>query len=465
MTNKSLAIVVVGHTNAGKTSLLRTLTRDKSFGEVSHRNATTKHVAKTSVTIAGKPVLNLFDTPGFEDSIEFRHYLRQFDDGRGRKEILEAFLGSPEAKGRFEQQSKVIRILLTKIDAILYVIDSTEIPLPKYVSELEVLSMCAIPVLPVLNFIQTASSHVDKWALILADRGLHIKVSFDAVAPMIGSERLLYTRLGTLLDGYDKQLLKIADAIDREAEIRKESALRAIAELLTDVGALRALVQKDDVDQVLHVTEEMHSLVRAAEQTCVRALLAIYCFDRSDLIEFDLPVIAASPENDLFNPEVIKEASIRLGLGAVIGAVIGLGVDIVLVGMTFGAGAIVGGAFGGMLVGSAKDLWSWADAKVRGHIGLAIDPPTLSVLLTRQLQLFIALNSRSHAAQQPLQQGETGPMSEHWGDLIDPINRARAHPEWSRLGGGYVPNEERDETVAQIQALLSLSCVKAEAVV
>ena len=41
---KPLTLAVVGHTNVGKTSLLRTLTRDVGFGEVSHRPSTTRHV-------------------------------------------------------------------------------------------------------------------------------------------------------------------------------------------------------------------------------------------------------------------------------------------------------------------------------------------------------------------------------------------------------------------------------------
>jgi hypothetical protein len=107
-----------------------------------------------------------------------------------------------------------------------------------------------------------------------------------------------------------------------------------------------------------------------------------------------------------------------------------------------------------MLVGSAKNLWTWAEAKIRGLVDLAIDQPTLSVLLTRQLQLLAALNSRSHAAQQPLQQDGTTSVDEHWAGLADPINCARAHPEWSRLGGGFVPSEDREKAIGQIQSLL-----------
>ena len=39
-----LKLAVVGHTNTGKTSLLRTLTHDTGFGEVSARPSATRHV-------------------------------------------------------------------------------------------------------------------------------------------------------------------------------------------------------------------------------------------------------------------------------------------------------------------------------------------------------------------------------------------------------------------------------------
>ena len=51
MTGPLLRIAVVGHTNTGKTSLLRTLTRDVGFGEVSSRPATTRHVEASSLLI------------------------------------------------------------------------------------------------------------------------------------------------------------------------------------------------------------------------------------------------------------------------------------------------------------------------------------------------------------------------------------------------------------------------------
>ena len=70
---KPLTLAVVGHTNVGKTSLLRTLTRDVGFGEVSHRPSTTRHVEGARLSVDGEPLLELYDTPGLEDAIALKN--------------------------------------------------------------------------------------------------------------------------------------------------------------------------------------------------------------------------------------------------------------------------------------------------------------------------------------------------------------------------------------------------------
>ena len=452
---KPLSIVVVGHTNAGKTSLLRTLTRNKNFGEVSHRNATTRHVAQTSVRIAGQSVLHLYDTPGFEESIEFRQYIRQFDELDGRKKILEAFLKSPEASGRFEQQAKVVRVLLDKIDAVFYVIDSTEEPLPKYLSEIDVLSMCAKPVLPILNFVGEAETHSERWSAVLADKGMHIKVSFDAVVPKFGSEALLYSRLGSLLDAHQHQLDEIAGALQKEATERKAAAFHAISDLLIDASAFRGEVSEKDREAIAKLASTMQQKLRAAEQKCVDSLLRIYGFDRSDLADAELPVTSTEPSDDLFDAEAIKAALTRLGLGAAIGAALGLGIDIALVGMSFGVGAAAGGAIGGAVAGYAKEIWDWGNAKVRGLLYFIYDESTLSILLRRQLQLLSVLHDRAHANNQSIELNGQVNVDHFWKELAGPIKQIRVHPAWSRLAGKTVVDMNREEILEKIRGILS----------
>lgn len=63
---KPLKLAVVGHTNVGKTSLLRTLLRDVGFGEVSHRPSTTRHVEGARLSVDGEALLELYDTPAWK---------------------------------------------------------------------------------------------------------------------------------------------------------------------------------------------------------------------------------------------------------------------------------------------------------------------------------------------------------------------------------------------------------------
>jgi hypothetical protein len=462
MANKLLSIAVVGHTNAGKTSLLRTLTRNKRFGEVSPRNATTKYVSKTSVIIAGEPRLNLFDTPGFEDSNAFREYVRQFEGGGSRQATLRAFLSSPEADGIYEQQAKVVRTLLDKIDVVFYVIDCTEQPLPKYLCELDVLAMCGRPVLPVLNFVSDNETYAESWSATLADRGLHIKVSFDAVTPKFGSEPTLYKRLGALLEDRQKELDDIAAGLADESETRRMTGLTSIAGLLVDAAAYRAEVQNDDEAAKKVQAKRMQDQLRQAEQSCVKTLLEIFSFDRDDLADTELPVMNSSVEDDLFNPEAFKAASTRLGIGAVIGTAIGLGIDIALIGGSLGAGAVAGGAIGGAIAGYAKELYGWARAKYLGLVYFSFDDTTLAILMDRQLQLLTALQHRTHASQVALTRGSRGYGENAWSELTTVVTKIRAHPEWCGIGGEPDLNIGRDEAIRCIRDLYATESSKIE---
>ena len=69
MNKQPLSLAVVGHTNTGKTSLLRTLLRDSGFGEVKNAPSTTRHVEEAAITDGADTLLYLYDTPGLEDAV------------------------------------------------------------------------------------------------------------------------------------------------------------------------------------------------------------------------------------------------------------------------------------------------------------------------------------------------------------------------------------------------------------
>ena len=82
MKNEALNIAVVGHTNTGKTSLLRTLLRDEAFGEVKNAPATTRHVEVAEISNRDEVLLRLFDTPGLEDAGGVLDWLEQHTSSR-----------------------------------------------------------------------------------------------------------------------------------------------------------------------------------------------------------------------------------------------------------------------------------------------------------------------------------------------------------------------------------------------
>ena len=188
-----IRIAVVGHTNTGKTSLLRTLLRDTRFGEVSDRPSTTRHVEGARLLADGTPILSLFDTPGMEDAIALLDYIDTLAPANARSdgpERIRRFLDSAEARARYEQEAKVLRQLLDS-DAAFYVVDVRDPVLPKHRDELTLLADCARPILPVLNFVHAPESREAQWREAMARVGLHAQVRFDTVAPELGGERRL----------------------------------------------------------------------------------------------------------------------------------------------------------------------------------------------------------------------------------------------------------------------------------
>ncbi|AZC21371.1 GTPase/DUF3482 domain-containing protein [Pseudomonas sp. CMR5c] len=448
---RPLTLAVVGHTNVGKTSLLRTLTRDVEFGEVSHRPSTTRHVEGARLSVDGQPLLELYDTPGLEDAIALLDYLERLErpgerlDGPAR---LARFLDGSEARQRFEQEAKVLRQLLAS-DAGLYVIDAREPVLAKYRDELEVLAGCGKPLLPVLNFVSSATQREGDWREALARLGLHALVRFDSVAPPEDGERRLYESLGLLLEQARPALQRLTDDQQAQRLARRHSAARLIAELLVDCAACRRGVASD-AEQERQAVASLRQDVRQREQRCVEALLKLYAFRPQDACASDLPLLDGRWGDDLFNPETLKQLGVRVGSGIAAGAAAGAGVDLLVGGLTLGAAAIAGAIAGGALQ-TARSYGNRLLGKLKGQRELTLDDSVLRLLALRQKQLVQALDLRGHAALESIQLATPEDKSWREGKLPQALGKARAHPQWSSLNPGK--RQEQAERQEQIEIL------------
>ncbi|NQD95601.1 GTPase/DUF3482 domain-containing protein [Pseudomonas sp. CrR25] len=454
MTNP-LRLAVVGHTNVGKTSLLRTLTRDVGFGEVSPRASTTRHVEGARLLVDGQALLELYDTPGLEDAIALLDHLERLErpgerlDGPAR---LARLLDGSEARQRFEQEAKVLRQLLAS-DAGLYVIDAREPVLAKYRDELAVLAMAGRPLLPVLNFVTAAQHREDDWRAALARLGLHARVAFDTVAPPLDGERRLYESLALLLEQARPSLQRLIDDHQRQRHSRRQAGTRLIAELLLDCAACRRSVPAQPALERAAV-DELRAAIRQREQRCVEALLRLYAFRPQDASAGELPLLDGRWGDDLFNPETLKQLGIKVGGGMAAGAATGVGIDLLVGGVTLGAAA----ALGALLGGGAQTLRNYGArlrGKLKGKRELTVADAVLRLLALRQQLLLKALEGRGHAAVQAIKL--PAPQEALWreGKLPDALHKARAHPEWSSLNPeARLERAERQEQLNILSATL-----------
>lgn len=449
-TTSSLRLAIVGHTNVGKTSLMRTLLRDPQFGQVAATPSTTRRSEERTISLQHGFGVTLIDTPGLEDGMGLFDYLEQISDASTRHngpELLQRFLQSPEAARSFAQEALVIQQLLT-CDAALYVIDARDPVLDKFQDELAILVKSARPVLPVLNF--TANSftagtehQVQEWQNTLTKVNLHTTIEFDSVSPPTEGELLIYRQLQTLLPASRAKLEEACNVLKNAQQQRSAQATQLIAELLIDCAAYRQQVyfQDDSSPASSQAVAAMQQTVRQRETAFVQSLLRLYNFTPDSLNEAVIAVEDGRWKDDLFNPLTLRNAGLKAGKGAATGAAAGAGIDIILLGTTLGAGTAIGAAIGG--------VWnSWSGYgrrlrdKLRGYRELSVSDPILWLLLLRAQQLQQQLERRGHAANQPLNRPTT---YQSMTTLPAEIGQARAYPDWSAL----TPKSFHDSTERQ----------------
>lgn len=452
----AIEVAVVGHTNAGKTSLLRTLTRRAAFGEVSAQPGTTRHVEVADLKMNGESAVRFFDTPGLEDAVTLLDLMKGLDECPTPPDRIRAFLRGPEARGAFEQEAKVLRKML-EVDAGMYVIDSREAILPKFRAEIEILTWCARPVMPVLNFVRDAHSRKDEWLATLAAYNMHACVQFDAVAPFVGSEQLLYQDMATLMRERRADLARIVEHLGLQRRERQAAARRVVADLLVSLAALRQPISPEDFADA-HKRERFLGDFRAsvlhAARAAVEDLLTIYGFRPDDADVAMLPWLDGRWEDDLFDPETLRDASRTLGTGAALGAAIGAAADIALAGLSLGTATAVGAAIGGLASQGWGQFGRRLANKVRGVQELTLENEVLYILAAHLVDLLAALELRGHADEGKVNAGPAKTTAE-LKPVLAVLQPMRGHPDWALVQRrGARPDSRRMRSVEAISERL-----------
>lgn len=433
----SISLLIVGHANTGKTSLIRTLMRDHHFGEVSNQAGTTRHVEKITLALNGKAILELIDTPGFEDSIGLWQ-IRQSPQYKpqNNRDWLSHIQHDPALIPDFEQELKIIK-QLQQADIILYVIDLRQAPLGKYLNELDILACANKPIVPVLNFCKAPSRHESDWKNCLAERQLHAYVPYDSVAFYFADERKLYQTLQSLAPDHYDALQALIKQREEDANTRLGNAQLELTKTLLACATEQFTCRTNT--PTAEESDQFEDIIRQQEQAFIQTCLDLYAFTKEDVALDNLDIQKGQWQQDLFDSETLKSWGINSSTGAATGAVIGAGIDLLSAGLTLGTATTLGALLGAG-VQTGRSFKSSIANKLRQRAILALAPSTLIALLKRGEQLILHLHHRGHASQQaytshnePTQNSQTMINKAEMAQLEKLFQRISQRTEWHHI--------------------------------
>ncbi|MCC6201688.1 MAG: DUF3482 domain-containing protein [Gammaproteobacteria bacterium] len=417
----TIRIAVVGHTNAGKTSLLRTLTRDQNFGEVSIHPATTRQVEAVRLDLGDGRLIEFDDTPGFEDSVGLLDTLHRGDpDPRTPGPLrLERFLVTPAAVTEFAQEAKALRQLLAS-DLAIYVVDASEPVSGRYADECVILAWSGKPCLVVLNFIARATA-ISAWRDALRQAGLHNVVEFDTVVFDPDEERRLLRQLAVLLPAAEAHLDRLLELRRAERAGQLDAAAALIADTLAGCAALRTS-GSDATD--------LRDQARRREQALHADLLALFRFSERDQAPAEVPIAGSAWSVDLFDSRILTQLGLGLGSAAAKGAATGAAIDLVTGFTSLGTATMAGGVIGALL-DTANRVRRYFGSRDQDRQATQVDAVTLRFLARRACVLTRHLANRGHAAMQPIAVNWSESLHDEE-RLIMLLERARTLPAWVR---------------------------------
>jgi hypothetical protein len=361
----TIQVALLSHTNVGKTTLARTLLR-RDIGAVMDRAHVTE-VAESHVLMRTDPgdELVLWDTPGFGDSVRLARRLAASGQPLGwfLSQVWDRFADRP-----FWCSQQAMRAARDAADVVLYVANATEDPESAgYVApELRILEWLGKPTLVLLNQLGTRSDAdresevARRWQAVLdssAVPGVRRVLPFDAFARCWLQEHALLRAIGDCLPA-DRQA---AFARLRGAWVRRdEEVLRRSAAVIA--GQMARVARDAETLGEASLVDKARNLFRGggdvdpAEQAAQRAMLArldaAVHDGTAELVALHGLSGTASEEilESLARPFATERAADadRAGLlGAIVtGALSGLAADLAAGGLTFGAGAVLGGIAG-----------------------------------------------------------------------------------------------------------------------
>lgn len=405
----SIQLALISHTNAGKTTLARTL-MGVDVGEV--RDAPHVTTLSESHPLLSTPQgdhLQLWDTPGFGDSVRLFKRLAASGNPIGwfMREVVDRYADRP-----FWLSQQAIRTAKDSADVVLYLVNASEDPQDAgyLASEMKILQWLGKPVLVLLNQLGAPRPQADEqaehdqWERQLAAYPVvkHV-LALDAFTRCWVHERVFYDTLATLVPP-DKQaaFTRLNAAWAQANDTRLNAAMALIAaQIGATAGDQERLPENDHalLGTVLSVVglgkrREQKRQLKAMDTLMLRlnAQIALSTAQLLQLHQLDAGDAAHINER-VRQAFVVREAvdTTQAGLlgGLISGAASGLSADLMSGGLSMGAGALIGGLLGAL--GGAGAAWAFNTSTDRQQSSVSFSSDFIRTQLVAGLLRYLAV--------------------------------------------------------------------------
>ncbi|MDL2356322.1 MAG: DUF3482 domain-containing protein [Pseudomonadota bacterium] len=403
-----IQFALISHTNNGKTTLARTLV-GMDVGEV--RDAAHVTIFAESHTLLTTPegdTLQLWDTPGFGDSVRLLRRLAQSGNPIGwfLREVVDRYRDRT-----FWLSQNALRTARDAADVVLYLVNSAEHPkdagyLP---AEMKILEWLGKPVVVLLNQIgpprpaHEESAEQARWQQHLAHYPIVRDVlALDAFARCWVHERVFYEAVGKLLAPESRQGYgRLFAAWEANNAGRFHQAMAITAQQLVAAAQDSEPVEAEQ-KSLLRSAMQAVGLRKGAEQRQEKAMAALLARLNTQIGTATARLLALhkldAGEAGKINARVRQNFAIRAPIdqaqagliGAVIsGAATGLSADLMAGGLTLGGGALIGGVIGALTFAGAA--WGFNASTDRNEPTVQFADDFLKSLLVASILRYLAV--------------------------------------------------------------------------
>ena len=345
---------ILGHPNAGKSSVVATLTENDRI-EIDQRAGTTTRSDRYPVVVDDETVIEFIDTPGFQNPSDI---LEWFQAHPREPDLARAFVASHRHDPLFSHDCALLEPVAAGAGIIL-VIDGSKRIKEKDRIEMELLRLTGRPRMAILNNLSNHRQHMPAWHDALSKAFNSVR-EFNAHRATYDERLKLLEALKSIDQRWEPRLEKTIDAFRRDWERRIEQTAATVIELIKEALTYREsrVVRLSDLD-----SEAKRQAVRAQlERAFQDGLRDIEEQARKKIrAHFRHHVWHLPPDSilhqDLFSDKVGQTLGLnrvrRMLIGAAAGAAAGAGLDLALAGGSWGLGLLLGaggsalGALGG----------------------------------------------------------------------------------------------------------------------